>query len=170
MIYQNTMLEDYIYKMYQSLGIHDSKNIHMIELADKLGISLFYSEEVSFSYQDSIVLRRSTKEMEWEAFGHELAHILIHVGNQLKMPEDFIFYQESKASNFAFHFCVPTFMLQKMSLPFSRREALFKVMESFNVTFPFAKKRLEHYENQLIGNMIQEKWTEYVSNKENSTW
>jgi hypothetical protein len=50
----NTMLEDYIYKMYQSLGIHDSKNIHMIELADKLGISLIYSEEVSFSYGDSI--------------------------------------------------------------------------------------------------------------------
>ncbi|MCT8138594.1 ImmA/IrrE family metallo-endopeptidase [Anaerobacillus sp. CMMVII] len=92
-----------------------------------------------------------TPQEQWEDFGHELCHALRQYGSQLSMPDDYIFYQEEKADNFALHFCVPTFMLERIDLPQYRTKAIEVIAETFHVTFEFAKKRLEKHEQQLLG-------------------
>ncbi|HLR71553.1 MAG TPA: ImmA/IrrE family metallo-endopeptidase [Pseudogracilibacillus sp.] len=79
-------------------------------------------------------------------FGHEVCHYLRHCGNQLKMHPLFLQLQESQANHFAYHFCVPTFMLQQL-----REVTIYDVMELFNVEFDFALRRLEMYRNNVLG-------------------
>jgi Zn-dependent peptidase ImmA (M78 family) len=100
----------------------------------------------------SIILDIYKSEQEqWEDFGHELAHILWHGGNQIEMPDTLARFQEVKANNFALQFCVPTFMLLDLVIPHNLNEAVFFIMETFNVTGDFARKKLMHLERQLIG-------------------
>ncbi|MCK0470408.1 ImmA/IrrE family metallo-endopeptidase [Halalkalibacter sp. APA_J-10(15)] len=157
--YQTTHLEDTIEKLYNQLGINSPDNFNMDEIALILGISLhfqaFNSQLVTFRGKTSININseQSPQEM-WEDFGHELCHYLIQYGKQTHMAELFLKFQEYKADHFALHFCVPTFMLEQVELPAERNQAIALIAAKFNVTIPFAKKRLERYEQQLIGSEI----------------
>ena len=84
-------------------------------------------------------------QQQWQDFGHELSHALLHVGNQVSVPLPFKLYQEWKAANFAFHVCIPTFMLLEMDLPAEERLAIYEIQKSFKVEREFAHKRLEQY-------------------------
>jgi hypothetical protein len=63
----------------------------------------------------------------------------------------FIDLQEWQAINFAYHFCVPTFM-------FDFNYTVYDIVQLFNVDYAFACKRLEKYRNKFYsgGSM---KWT-----------
>ncbi|GIN71645.1 hypothetical protein J14TS2_21200 [Bacillus sp. J14TS2] len=57
-----------------------------------------------------------------------------------------------EANNFALHFCVPTFMLQKSLLKHkieSIPEAIPYIINNYNVTDKIALKKLIHFRNQL---------------------
>ncbi|WP_225434113.1 ImmA/IrrE family metallo-endopeptidase [Peribacillus tepidiphilus] len=156
MNYIYTTLEDYITKLYQELDIHVPNQLDMIDISVKLNIFLHF-EDVNSAAVDRnglysmIIDRRLSKQKQWQDFGHELCHILLHAGNQLAMPRDFVKLQEAKANNFALHFCVPTFMLLNIPLPKTRNEFIYIISETFNVEYNFAMRRLEHFEKQLFG-------------------
>ncbi|MDY0394741.1 ImmA/IrrE family metallo-endopeptidase [Virgibacillus halophilus] len=86
---------------------------------------------------------------EWQEFGHELAHHLRHCGQQLNMHPLFRQLQEYQATYFAYHFCVPTFMLQQL-IGISVKQ----IMNLFNVEYEFAVRRLEIYQNNKLGGLI----------------
>lgn len=156
MEYQLTPLEQKIKELYHSFNIYRPDQIDMQDIADKMGIWLhalpIRSKAISrYGLQSIIIDCRKTEPEQWEEFGHEVSHLKYHAGNQLFIREDLIEYQETKANNFARHFCVPTFMLLDSGLPFTWAEAMLFVMETFNVTDRFAKKRLDHFNNQVIG-------------------
>lgn len=151
-----TPLEHDVKKLYSSLGIRRPDQVDMMDIAEKLDIWIHEAPMVSrgrvYEGMASMVLdSRVTRPKQWEHFGHELGHILNHSGNQLDMPSSFREFQESKANNFALHFCVPTFMLLDSGIPFTWGEATLFVMETFNVTEEFARKRLTHFNRQVIG-------------------
>lgn len=156
MIYQLTQLEQEVQELYHSFRIYRPDQIDMQDIADKMGIWLhtlpFRSKAINRNGLKSIIIDcRKTEPEQWEEFGHEVSHLKYHVGNQLWIREDLVDYQETKANNFARHFCVPTFMLLDSGLPATWAEAMLFVMETFNVTENFARKRLEHFNNQVIG-------------------
>ncbi|QWU46403.1 ImmA/IrrE family metallo-endopeptidase [Bacillus sp. NP247] len=158
--YYTTQLEDYIEKMYRSLSILIPKQIDMITIDQKLNIWLhfapFGSRAINKDELPSIIIdNRTSIHNQWEDFGHELCHILFHVGNQLHIPKMFLDYQEAKAKNFTLHFCIPTFMLRKLDFPDTRVEAICLIAETFNVSFQMANERLLHYENQLFATHLQ---------------
>ena len=145
-----THLEDYIKKIYTSIGINKPEQLKRYSIASELGITLYTfngaSEGVYSNGRQYIFLNRNlTSEEQWQEFGHELCHVLRHAGNQKKMSRLFIEYQEWQADNFALHFCVPTFMLRAMSLPRDRKQAIWEIQMAFNVTYEFAKIRLEKF-------------------------
>ncbi|MEH7493597.1 ImmA/IrrE family metallo-endopeptidase [Neobacillus niacini] len=150
MNYIYTPIEDYVEKLYRHLSINVPEEIDMIDIAAKLNIWLYFENlgsraiERNGTYTIFIDKRISCQE-QWQDFGHELCHALIHSGNQLQLPRDFISFQEYKARNFAFHFCVPTFMLEKLELPKMKKEAIELIAITFNVTRDFAKKRMERW-------------------------
>jgi Zn-dependent peptidase ImmA (M78 family) len=87
--------------------------------------------------------------MHWQ----ELYHLLCHSGNQTELSFPFVQLQEWQAKTFALLFCMPTFMLEKLDLPFHRQLAINEASHTFNVEYSFAEERLALWEIQMMGVM-----------------
>jgi Zn-dependent peptidase ImmA (M78 family) len=155
MNYQLTNLEESIKILYQSLSITKPSEIDMWHFARTFDIWIEFEEYESQLIQAgslyTICLNsRRTIEEQWEDFGHEFGHAVMHVGSQHKLKVFFKDLQERQANNFMYHFCVPTFMLLKYNLTnyINVNDGVDFVADTFNVTKEFAKKRLVHYRNQ----------------------
>lgn len=152
-----TNLEEDIRDLYHSLGIYSPSEIDMYHIANELDVWIHYHKRNSEVFKKpnglySIFLdERISPQKQWEDFGHEFGHVLKHVGYQFKMKKMFRQLQEDQANNFMYHFCVPTFMLlnYEISNYYNLKDGIPFVIETFNVTEEFAKKRLIHYRNQI---------------------
>jgi len=152
-----THLEDYINRLYQSMCIDTPSALDLHAIAFKLQIEIYLWEEaaqaVSYGQRKIIMLdSRTSPQQQWQDFGHELCHILQHAGNQQSMPPPFREYQEWQATNFSYHFCVPTFMLRKIP-----NLNIYSIMSQFNVGFELASKRLSMFQNKILGVVYNEK-------------
>lgn len=166
MRYYMTSLEKTVESIYNRVGI-DEPNIPVDEIARKLGIELFYGKK-TFRIDNIICLdSKLSKEKIKEVFSHELCHCLYHVGNQLDMYELYRQYQEFKADNFAMHFCIPTFMLQKTIIPKQKYHAATFLADLFCVTNEFAFNRIEHYERQLFAAQFHQRISMCAENRTN---
>lgn len=144
-------MEDYIKNMYNSIGFYLPHQLYMEIIASRLGVTIIYLPYESVTVHDLVLIdNRITEREQWQDFGHELCHIEWHDGNQRVLPSSYSEYREWKASNFAYHACVPTFMLDRMILPRSEAKAIWKIQEKFGVESDFAKKRLHQYLNNQI--------------------
>lgn len=149
MSYTYSHLEDFIRKTYQKLNILSPNELNLYSIADLLNVSIYpistTSQAIQFEGRFYIFLSNSlTAPERFETFGHELGHILLHTGNQKLMNQSYRSYQEWKADLFALHFCIPTFMLQKLPIYHLNPN---KISEMFGVTSAFALKRLNlHYQ------------------------
>jgi len=137
-------IERYIINLYKSIQISHPEQLEVKSIANKLGITVKHGS-MSFSFNDIVFLEKTTEQLAWQMFGHELCHVLRHAGNQLNMHYLFVQLQEWQADYFAYHFCVPTFMLAQL------KEVSINVIASkFNVEHDFALKRLEMYQSKII--------------------
>ncbi|MBD1223250.1 ImmA/IrrE family metallo-endopeptidase [Virgibacillus halodenitrificans] len=139
-----THLEEFINELYAMLRITEPKQLEIFDIAKKLGITVIYRKK-NFKFDNEIILQPGTKQREWQKFGHELCHHLRHCGSQARMHPLFIDLQEYQATHFAYHFCVPSFMLKDIREPTTKL-----IMETFNVEQHFAERRLEMYKNKLL--------------------
>lgn len=142
-----THLEDYIAELYGNMSISHPDQLNISSLSKRLRVNIYYSS-ASFRIGNNIVIKRSNKRREWQEFGHEVCHYLVHPGNQLKMHFLFRDLQEYQANYFAYHFCVPTFMLEDVN-----DLSVYKIMNLFNVEYEFALRRLEMYERKILDAM-----------------
>lgn len=156
-----SLLEEKVMSIYLSANISEPSKIYhddMIEnFSDLLNVKIYYFDESSEANNLGGTYRiflneNQTKQEIWQDFGHELAHILSHEGYQWSMQEPFRAYQEWQAEQFTYHFCVPTFMLNQMSLPQLRCEAVGVIINTFNVELDFATERLEKWLQSKVGN------------------
>ncbi|MFC4411896.1 ImmA/IrrE family metallo-endopeptidase [Chungangia koreensis] len=146
MKYVYNTIEEYVKRMYESIDIYLPQQLDTETIATRLGMILeFFPHESMVIDQMIIIDDRLSPEQQWQDFGHELCHALLHVGNQVCVPFPFKLYQEWKAANFAFHACVPTFMLLDMELPGEEMLAIYEIQRSFKVEQEFAQKRLQQY-------------------------
>ncbi|MCM3111643.1 ImmA/IrrE family metallo-endopeptidase [Lederbergia lenta] len=154
MYYSN--LEDFIEDTYQSMGIFTPNELNMSAIAGWLDIELEYWDEPSEAAENGgefwILLNEDLNHKEqWQDFAHELCHVLQHEGYQQNLPNSFVLYQEVKADNFMYNFCVPTFMLQDYPIAnyYNIEDGIPIIAKDFNVTEKFAKKRLIQYKNKM---------------------
>ena len=98
---------------------------------------------------------RISAQGQWQDFCHELGHLLLHVGDQINMPPLFRQYQEFKANNFMYHACVPTFMLDSLSIKNMTTYNIHKIQTLFNVEYEFAQQRLNQY---IVNKISSLKW------------
>jgi len=165
MKYQTSLLEDWIKDFYINLEINEPHQLDLLDIAYRMGLNVIFKDISSRFYDKEVIIdERLSKPEQWQEFGHELCHALRHNGNQLVMDKSFIELQEYQANNFMHHFCVPTFMLQKIKFPRFRSRAICLIASTFGVTFPFANKRLEMYENRVNGVLFHH---EYVNSLDN---
>lgn len=151
MVY-TTHTEDFVQAFYQRIGITEPQQLDFRVIAEQIGLHVYYwphaSQALFLKGHAYIFLNENlTPQQQWQDFCHELAHVLLHVGNQLHLPKSFVEYQEHKANNFMYHACVPSFMLRDMQLPYDTKTAVWEVQEAFGVERAFAEKRLQQYTN-----------------------
>ncbi len=152
MNYQSTLLEDWIKEFYYRLDIYHPHQLNFLDISARLGLHIHFNDFSSRIYRGEILIDERLSAFEqWEDFGHELCHLMRQAGNQLIMSDEFLKIQESKAVNFALHFCIPTFMLlnYEISNYLNIKDGIHFVVEKFKVTEEFAKKRLIHFRNQM---------------------
>lgn len=148
-----THLEDYVQQFYTRLDITDPTLLHFEVVAFRMGLKVYYwsdSSQALFANQKPYIFldESLTQQQQWQDFCHELAHVLLHTGDQFYMYPLFREYQEYKANNFMYHACMPTFMLDEMQLYDYLPQTVVKLQELFNVEYDFALKRLTQYLNK----------------------
>ncbi|MBB6449751.1 hypothetical protein HNR44_001729 [Geomicrobium halophilum] len=112
-------------------------------IADRLGIRLYFGK-TNMRFYNYIVIQKSNAQKEWQDFGHEVTHHLIHAGNQIYMHPLFKQLQEYQANYFAYHFCAPTFMINDLS------EVSPHILAThFCLEHEFAWQRFRMYQNKL---------------------
>ncbi len=132
-----------------SVNIKKPADLGIYTMAEALQISVhpweFGSEAVSRDGKYIIFLNEQKNErVQWQEFTHEVAHIMWHVGRQELLPPSFVELQEWQANYFSCHLCIPTFMLEKITIKLTPHN----LMELFNVEYSFAYKRMEMLENK----------------------
>ncbi|MGF2617777.1 ImmA/IrrE family metallo-endopeptidase [Rossellomorea vietnamensis] len=166
MKYQTSLLEDWIQDFYYHLDIYHPHQLDFLEIAARLGLYIHFQKFSSRIYAGEIIIdERLSEQGQWEDFAHELCHLYRQDGNQLAMNKEFLLLQESKADNFALHFCIPTFMLLKNTInnfldidagtPF--------VMEKFNVSEVFARKRLQQFKSKILQAKADEEHRKFMN-------
>lgn len=161
MKYQYSKLEMDIEKFYKRIGVFKPIDFNLYDIAYELDVWIHYHNKESEVYKGknglySIFLdERLTPQEQWQDFGHEIGHVIRHIGNQHKMHVLFRELQENQANNFMYHFCVPTFMLLNFEFPCYTEQAIYKIAHSFNVTIEFAHRRFFMYQNKQQQHLYQ---------------
>jgi Zn-dependent peptidase ImmA (M78 family) len=151
-----TLLEEKVKELYRELDIQSPQNLNMQYICNELNIKFkmweFGSESGTIHNQPYICIDKNLGICEqWFDFAHELGHVIKHCGNQHRLPAIFVDYQEKQANNFAEHFLVPTFILEKMNFPpFQSEQNIFYMMKLFPVSRTVAKKRLLQYSTAVL--------------------
>ena len=144
------LTERFIMNFYQSISISCSSELSIMNIAEKLDLEVHF-----WNFGSAIAERKGIYKIfinnnlnarqQWQEFGHEMYHYFYDETNYGILKETYATYGESKADYFAYHFCVPTFMLQEIE-----GVDVYDVVRLFNVEFNFAYRRLEMYHNKII--------------------
>lgn len=147
-------LEEYVLRLFNLIDIYHPPQLTIENIYQRLGLAVHYLPYDAMFVAGNLFLdsRRNDAE-QWQDFGHEVAHALLHAGDQAVLPLSMREYQEWKAENFSQHFCIPSFMLNNLILPNYEREAVWLIMENFGVEREFAEKRLQQYLRNLYNRM-----------------
>lgn len=138
-------IEVFVRQFYMDLGISTPNQLGINKIAPQIGLEVVMHPALSFHWDGILVIKSGTRQQNWQRFGHEICHYLRHCGDQRYMHELFIELQEYQARHFAYHFCVPTFMLEKLSMPATVEQAAATIAHTFNVELGFAEERLAKY-------------------------
>ena len=140
-----SLLEDYTQKVYENIDIYHSHQLDIETIAERIGMKLNYYDGFStYAFNQFFLNERLTESEQWQDFGHEMCHALWHCGNQRLLSPSFVQYQEWKANNFMYEFCVPEFMLRQ-SMKELDDHPINLIIDNFNVTPDFARVRYERY-------------------------
>lgn len=152
-LYSTSYTEDFIREFYTKIDVLKPQQLQFQVIASKLGVNVFYwpeSSQALFMRQIPYIFinKHLSQQQQWQNFCHELAHVLLHTGNQRQMTSSFREYQEARANLFMYHACVPTFMLQQLNIDDYSAETVLLIQKLFNVEKEFALYRLTQYINK----------------------
>lgn len=140
----------YVKSLFESLLITNPYQLSIQHITEKLDIKIIYWEFSSAIAERNgkcnlFINQNLNKQHQWQEFGHEMKHFCFDRGNQNDLFNSFIYYQEVKADYFAYHFCIPTFMLEQL-----KEVTIHEIARIFHVDLNFAARRFDMYKNELI--------------------
>ncbi|GGK21750.1 hypothetical protein GCM10010965_13400 [Caldalkalibacillus thermarum] len=146
-MYYKTAFEEKIEHLFKSKGIVQPEDLCLEKLSDLFKVQIVYipnapqramwDDNLSVIFLDSAKTPAEVREV----FFHELAHPLLHEGNQLGMFPEFRNLQENQAKVFQLYAAMPFFMIKKLDLPSEDRLIIGLLSDVFKVTHGLAKKR-----------------------------
>lgn len=147
--------ELFITRFYESINVGGPEQLSIESLSERMNLCVNYweftSEIINYKGVYKVFINEKLNEQQqWQDFGHEIGHFFWHGGNRNCMTHHFVRFQEIKSDYFAYHFCVPTFMLLNLE-----EVTVYAVMNLFNVEFDFALRRLEMYKSKVLERKTQ---------------
>src|SRR5699024_840242 len=135
---------------FESLLITSPQQLNMQHITEKLGIKIVYWDFSSAIAERNgkcnvFINQKLNKQQQWQDFGHEMKHFCFNQGNQNEIFNSLIYYHELKTYYIAYHFCIPTFMLEQV-----KEVSIHEVVLIFNEEFEFAARRFDMYKSKLI--------------------
>lgn len=159
--YSLTPFEQWTEQLWRQAGIREVGQLTIDEVAMRLGVWVHYMSETSqaleyMGMRSILVDKRLSEREQWEAFLHELCHVLRHAGNQTLMPRSFCEGQEAEANRFVLYAAIPAFMLAGSKMPDRLDEAAAWMAERFGVTPRLALRRLEQIQRRIFERVLWE--------------
>ncbi|AQS55625.1 hypothetical protein B0W44_07360 [Novibacillus thermophilus] len=154
-MYYKTPFEEKIERLFSSKGIINPSELSIEYLSNVFNIQIVYisstPERAIWDNRMSVIFLDSTKSLPEmrEIFFHELAHPILHVGNQLNMCSDFRNYQENQAKIFQLYAAIPFYMIKKLNFPSEDRLIIEQLSDTFIVTHQLAKKRWQQIKQRI---------------------
>lgn len=138
-------IEEYVYNLYQQIGIADSSQLNIEYLSDALNIVVYYLETRSKLILDGsdvfvIIDSRLSKELQLEAFYHELAHLLLN--HDLCGTYSLFNHFEQKADNLIQYLALPSYLIKQSEIDVNDPNYVQKISEEFGMEFDFTFNRL----------------------------
>lgn len=142
---KQSITEEYIYNFYQRIGVDDSSQLNIDYLSDALNIAVYYLETKSKLILDGsdvfvIIDSRLSKELQLEAFYHELAHLLL--SHDLCETRSLFNHFEHKADNLIQYLALPSYLIEQSEIDVNDPNYVQKISEEFGTEFDFTFKRL----------------------------
>ncbi|OAB34167.1 ImmA/IrrE family metallo-endopeptidase [Paenibacillus glacialis] len=151
--HQITKTEQFVNDLYQEIGITETHQLEIDELSQLLNIWIHYASIPSRAIDSAKGLStmfiddRNNLVKQWLEFLHELCHLLRHAGNQTLMPKQFTDAQEKEAERFVLYAAIPFSMLNRLTLPTRKSDAIAFVAHEFRVPLELAERRIEQIEH-----------------------
>lgn len=157
-----TRIEKITQKLLMKLQVNHPNDLNFERITKGLGIKVKYwefeSEIVKKRGKNIIFLNENLNEVKkWLNLIHELGHLFLHVGRQENLPFEFVQLQEWQANTFMYYFCVPTFMLDDLTVVTPA-----EVSRIFNVDYSFSVRRVEMYQSRKNTIMQKQKMLAFV--------
>lgn len=169
--YQMTRIEEFTERLYKRIGISNTYELTIEDIANRLNIWIYYTPMRSKAlevrpgmYSMNIDSRLLPRE-QWVEFLHELCHLLRHAGNQTIMPEQFTQAQEAEADAFTMYAAMPISMIKVMTLTERCCDAAACLSDEFKVPIDMAHQRLEQIRRRVYAG----RFFAAVSDQENSS-
>ena len=142
---KQSITEEYIYNFYQRIGVDDSSQLNIDYLSDALNIAVYYLETKSKLILDGsdvfvIIDSRLSRELQLEAFYHELAHLLLN--HDLCETRSLFNHFEQKADNLIQYLALPSYLIKQSEIDVNDPNYVQKISEEFGMEFDFTFKRL----------------------------
>lgn len=162
-LYKQTELEKKIEKIYIDNGIFNLNDLEVSKVASALNIGIEYTlsgpSRVIWD-EDATVIFLNGKDSavkQREIFFHELAHPILHCGDQTYMhAKEFREYQEQQANQFQLYAAIPFFMLKELELPKYEKQAIYFIAAAFKVSIKLAKKRIDQIKRRITQRQMDE--------------
>jgi len=168
--YQPTHLEKAITQFYQLHRIYSPRDIDLTLFAQDANVHIVFSPRDSKTYEftnhryEVIIDNRNPPSQQKIELAHELGHILLHVGRQDFMVDDFRAMQEWQANRFAIFALAPTFMMMNVIEPSNNRhQMILQLTEHFDVPISFMDERLNILEQRLYDFASQRRLSHIVA-------
>lgn len=151
--YIPSRLEDMVSKLFIHLNILHPDDLDEENICRKLDIFLLEEPSKAYSYQSDLfksitIDTRMSQKAQRETFYHELCHILIHVGNQKKLPLLFRELQERDARVFTKYAAIPYHMIR--FIDWDHPYLVEYVSDLFKITKLLSEVRLLNIKNKII--------------------
>jgi Zn-dependent peptidase ImmA (M78 family) len=158
-LYKLTDLEKWITKIYKENDILSASDLNLDLIASIFNAYVIYfqgSTKVIFDDGDCLMFLNINDHefVQREDFFHELGHLAMHVGNQKKLPAEFVKLQETQASLFQMYSALPSYMLDEFKSIQYQPDYLKVVSEAFKLPPELVRRRME----QIYGRIKQERY------------
>ncbi len=159
--YEKTPLEEWIEKLFIAHGICSPSDLSISNISKSFNINVYYipkaPDQAIWDEEQTVIFLnsdRSEKEMR-EIFFHELAHPLLHYGDQTDTTTDFRSLQERQAHLFQQYAAMPIHMImQYKDTPMTSLIPI--IAEDFSLSLEFVQHRINQIRRRIYQTHIDQ--------------